>query len=418
VGGRLKSSFLPYATKHPILLPGIHPFSRLIIQHEHEKHFHAGAQATLAAIRQKYWLVSARNIVRQIIHKCVICFRSSPKSASTLMGNLPEARVNVPAKAFDKCGVDYAGPFYYKDGIRKNAKLIKCYISIFVCLATKAVHIELAANLSTEAFLNVFKRFISRRGCPSEIFSDNGLNFVGAERELTELAELLKSKQMQHRIVDQAVARGIRWHFIPPRAPHHGGIWEAAVKAVKRHLIRVTREASLKYEELETFLTQIEAILNSRPITPISSDLNDLVALTPGHFLIGTPITSYPEPNLDGVPINRLSRWQYVQQLRQHFWQRWTREYLQYCQQRNKWQLPDASIHVGQMVILKEDNSPPLSWQLGRIQEVHPGNDGVARVATIRTAKGTYKRPITRLCFGRAIAIVSKLRICKSVHVP
>jgi len=116
----------------------------------------------------------------------------------------------------------------------------------------------------------------------------------------------------------------------------------------------------------------------------------------PGNFLIGTPITSYPEPSLEGVPINRLSRWQYVQQLRQHFWQRCTREYLQYCQQRNKWQTQDASIHVGQMVILKEDNSPPLSWQLGRIQEVHPGNDGIARVATIRTIKGTYKR--LRLC--------------------
>jgi len=210
VGGRLKASFLPYTTKHPILLPGTHTFSRLIIIHEHEKHFHAGSQATLAAIRQKYWLVSARNIVRQIIHKCVICFRSSPKSASTKMGNLPEARVNVPAKAFDKCGVDYAGPLYYKDGIRKNAKLIKCYISIFVCLATKAVHIELAANLSTEAFFNVFKRFISRRGCPSEIFSDNGLNFVGAERELNELADLLKNKQIRHRVIDQAAIKGIR----------------------------------------------------------------------------------------------------------------------------------------------------------------------------------------------------------------
>jgi len=170
------------------------------------------------------------------------------------------------------------------------------------------------------------------------------------------------------------------------------------VKAVKRHLIRMTREASLKYEELETLLIQIEAILNSRPITPISSDPNDLAALTPGHFLIGTPITSYPEPSLEGIPINRLSRWQYVQQLRQHFWQRWTREYLQSLQQRNKWQIQDAAIHVGQMVILKEDNNPPLLWQLGRIQAVHPGNDGVVRVATIRTIKGTYKRPITRLC--------------------
>ncbi|XP_071581395.1 uncharacterized protein [Temnothorax nylanderi] len=337
VGGRLRSSFLPYAAKHPMLLPGHHPFSRLIITHEHETHFHAGPQATLAAIRQRYWLISARNVVRQIVQKCVTCFRSSLKTSSTLMGNLPESRVNIPKKVFDKCGVDYAGPLYYKEGTRRNTKLIKCYIAIFVCFATKAVHIELASNLSSEAFLNVFRRFISRRGCPSDIFSDNGLNFVGAERELRELTDLIKDQKMQQQVIDQATNKGVHWHFIPPRSPHHGGLWEAVVKAAKRHLIKVTKDSHLKYEELETLLIQIEAILNSRPLTPISSDSDDFIFLTPGHFLIGTPLTSYPKPSLEEIPSNRLSRWQYVQQLRQHFWRRWSREYLHQCQQRDKW---------------------------------------------------------------------------------
>ncbi|XP_067204174.1 uncharacterized protein [Linepithema humile] len=383
VGGRLRASNLPYAAKHPILLPGHHSFSHLIVVHEHERHLHAGAQATLAAVRQNYWLISARNITRQIVRKCVVCFRNSPQPASAIMGNLPSSRVNVLSRPFEKCGVDYAGPLYHKESTRKNTRLIKCYMAIFVCMATKAVHIELAVDLSTEAFLNVLKRFISRRGCPSDVFSDNGLNFVGAARELNELSTLLNDEKAQQQINAYASHHGICWHFIPPRAPHHGGLWEAAVKSAKRHLLKITKDAHLKYEELPTLLIQIEAILNSRPLTPISSDPSDLLFLTPGHFIIGTPLTAYPGESLEEVPINCLSKWQHVQQLRQHFWKRWTREYLHQFQQRNKWQTTDLSLKIGQMVILIEDNTPPLAWSLGRIQETHPGDDGVSRLLSV-----------------------------------
>jgi len=137
------------------------------------------------------------------------------------------------------------------------------------------------------------------------------------------------------KINDYASTHGIRWHFIPPRAPHHGGLWEAAVKIAKRHLNKITKDAHLRYEELET-LVQIETILNFCPITPVSSDPKDLVFLTPGHFIIGATLTAYPEENLEGVPLNRLSKWQHIQQLKQHFWRRWTREYLHQLQQKNK----------------------------------------------------------------------------------
>lgn len=193
----------------------------------------SGPQATLAAVRERYWLISARNIIRHILAKCVVCFKSSPKLASAIMGNLPEPRVKVSPRVFDQCGVDYAGPLYYKEGGRKITKLVKCYIAIFVCLATKTVHIELATNLSSEAFLNVFKCFVARRGCPSDVFSDNRLNFVGAERELNELRDLLRNELAQQQIQDRTVTLGVRWHFIPSRSPHHGGLWEAAVKAAK-----------------------------------------------------------------------------------------------------------------------------------------------------------------------------------------
>lgn len=293
------------------------------------------------------------------------------------MGSLPESRIVIPGRPFEKCGVDYAGPFYHKDGSRKAAKFLKCYIAIFICFATKAVHIELATDLSTEAFLNVFKRFISRRGCPSDIYSDNGLNFVGADHQLKELATLFRNQAIQQQIVDYMTTKKINWHFMPPRAPHHGGLWKAAVKSAKRHLVRVAKDAHL---------------------TPMSSDPADLTSLTAGHFLIGSPLTSYPEPSLTELPINRLSRCQHVEQLRQHFWRRWSREYLHQCQGWSKWKIQKNPIHIGQLVILQEDNFPLMSWPLARIVEVHPGKDGIIRTVTVRTNKGIYKRPITRLC--------------------
>ncbi|XP_018396261.1 PREDICTED: uncharacterized protein LOC108774612 [Cyphomyrmex costatus] len=220
---------------------------------------------------------------------------------------------------------------------------------------------------------------------------------IGAQRELNELAALFKNQESHQQIINYVSSKGIRWRFIPPRAPHHGGLWEAAVKGAKRHLYRVTREAHLRYEELETLVIQIETILNSRPLTPVSSDVADLTPLTPGHFLIGASLTSYLEPSLERIPITRLSRWQRVEQIRQHFWQRWSKEYLHYCQQRNKWTTKENPLHVGQMVLLRENSASPLSWPLARIVEVHPGNDDIVRTVTIRTSSGIYKRPITRL---------------------
>ncbi|XP_018361404.1 PREDICTED: uncharacterized protein LOC108760104 [Trachymyrmex cornetzi] len=395
VGGRLRHANLSYNAKHPILIPAQHRLTRLIIIHEHCRLFHAGAQLTLASIRQEFWPCSARNLVRHVINTCVICFRNSPKLSTTLMGDLPEARVKGGTRPFEACGIDYAGSVYYKEGQRKNSRSIKCFIAIFVCFTTKAVHLELSSDLTSDAFLNILKRFIARRGRPNHIYSDNGLNFVGAERELR---ELFNHKEAKQQIIDNMANEHIQWHFISPRAPHMGGLWEAAVKAVKFHLIRIAGEASLRHEELNTLLVQIEAILNSRPLTPLSADPNDFSVLTAGHFLIGCPLIAYPEPTITDLNINRLDRWQRVEQLRQQFWLRWTKEYLHVCQQRSKWNTITNPIQIGQLVILKEDNLPPLSWKLGRIKEVYPGQDGIIRTALIHTARSDYKRPITKLC--------------------
>jgi len=165
---------------------------------------------------------------------------------------------------------------------------------------------------------------------------------------------------------------------------------------MKQHL-KKTVGASLTIVEMMTLLSQIEAILNLRPLTSLF-DPKDLNALTPVHFLIGAPLTAYLEPDLQDVSLNRLTRWQYVERLKQHFWSRWSNEYLVNCQRRTKWKIKtDAKLEVDQLVMLKEDDTMPLSWIMVRIIAVHPGQDDVIRAVTVLTKRGTYKRPVIKI---------------------
>ncbi|XP_018376008.1 PREDICTED: uncharacterized protein LOC108769486 [Trachymyrmex cornetzi] len=253
----------------------------------------------------------------------------------------------------------------------------------------------MAFYLSAEGFIHVLRRFIGRRGKPSDIYSDNATNFVGTDRELKKLHEMFTEEQ--RKLTQDCATQGVQWHFIPPRAPHFGGIWEAAVRSFKTHFRKVVGETLLTTDEMLTLSIQIEAILNSRPITVLSNDPNDLTYLSPGHFLIGDVLTDVPEPTLLNVQDNRLSRWQRVDQMRQHLWKRWSKDYLHQLQQRTKWRVEDINVTPGSMVLIKEDNTPPLHWPLGRILEVHPGDDGIVRAATIKTTKGIFKRTANKL---------------------
>ncbi|XP_076624584.1 uncharacterized protein LOC143343501 [Colletes latitarsis] len=397
VGGRLARATLPYATKHPALLPKDHAVTKSLIHDEHIKHFHAGTQATLNTIRQRFWIPSGRNVVRHILHKCTTCRRLNPSTPNYLMGDLPTNRV-TPSRPFMHAGVDYCGPLFIKEKVQRNRNKVKVYLAIFVCFATKAIHIEIVNDLTTEAFLAAVRRFFSRRGKSSDIYSDNATNFVGASREVKEFFATIRAQKYNEAIAESLQNEGVRWHLIPPRSPHFGGLWEAAVKSTKHHLLRVIGDTLLSYEALLTYVNQIEAILNSRPLTPLSSDPNDLNSLTPAHFLIGDTLTSLPDYDLTAVPTPRLSTWQHVQQLRQHFWTRWIKEYLQEQTVRKKWHTGNTkNIQIGDLVILREDNTSPMQWPLGRIVDLHPGDDGVVRVVTVKTVRGTYKRCIKKL---------------------
>lgn len=397
VGGRLQNADISYDRKYPILLPHDHHFTKLLINKIHIITLHGGLQLTLATLRQNYWIPNSRTAIRAIIHRCIKCHRYSKQCKQQLMSVLPSPRVNQ-AKVFAHSGIDYAGPFNLRLSKHRGRGTYKGFVAVFVCLATKAVHLELASDLSTKTFLAAFKRFTSRRGPCSDLYSDNGTNFVGANR-------ILKSKfeetmlQLSSSVAENIAIKGTTWHFIPPHSPHFGGLWEAAVKSFKFHLKRIVDEAVLTYEEFYTLLTEIEATLNSRPLCPMSSDPNDMAALTAGHFLIGCPLNSIPEPSTLDLNENRLHRWQLIVKMHQDFWQTWSKDYLCELQQRpRKWQNQQENLEVGDLVVMKDDRVPPSNWLLARITQTHPGADGLVRVVSLKHKTGETKRAINKVC--------------------
>ncbi|XP_058817690.1 uncharacterized protein LOC131680999 [Topomyia yanbarensis] len=195
VGGRLQNSALPYDQKHPLILPQNHVATEMFVREAHMRNLHAGPSFLTATIYQQYWIVGCQTVVRKVVQggaRCPRCVRLKGKTAKQLMGNLPPVRVRA-SRVFSHVGVDYAGPIKLKASCVRGVKVTKGYIVVFVCLSTRAVHLEVACDLSTNTFINVLKRFVSRRGYPNEIWSDNGTNFVGADRVLQEFVEKIKS---------------------------------------------------------------------------------------------------------------------------------------------------------------------------------------------------------------------------------
>lgn len=306
------------------------------------------------------------------------------------MSDLPVDRILHDLPPFTNTGVDYFGPVE----VKKGRSTSKRYGVIFTCMASRAIHLEVAVSLDTDACINALWHFISRRGQVAHLRSDNGTNFIGAERELRESLRALSQENIQG-VLAQA---GIQWSFNPPAGSHHGGVWERMIRLVRKFLSSVLRQQRLDDDGLHTVFCEVEAILNDRPITKLSDDPNDLEPLTPNHLLLLKGKPAFPPGVFTPYDQYVRRRWRQVQYLSDLFWKRWRREYLPLLQERQKWNQRRRSLKAGDIVVIMDSSAPRGSWPLGRVLDVYPDKQGLVRSVRLQTKGSVVERPVTKLC--------------------
>ena len=380
VGGRIRRARISHSMKHPIIMPKRHHVTSLIIRHEHRLLGHAGRNHVLCSLRKKFWIIRGNSAVRQVISKCVTCRKLRGSTQDQKMADLPDCRLDDDQPPFYHTGLDFFGPFV----VRERRSNVKRYGVVFTCMVTRAIHLELASSLDLDSCLHALRRFIARRGYVKHIYSDNGTNFVGAWHEI-----------QRTRCMD------IEWHFNPPSASHMGGTWERMIRSVRNVLAGLLEEhgTRLDVESLHTLMCEVEAILNSRPITTVSSDPQDPEALTPNHILTGKTQVILSNPGVfqrEDIYLRR--RWRRVQQMANIFWQRWRKEYLMGLQRRSKWSGPKDNLSEGDIVLIKDDTVQRSAWPMGRVVATEIGNDGLVRTVHLQTSSSNdVRRPVTKL---------------------
>lgn len=394
LGGRLHESSLPFQTKHPVILPKKSIFTDRIIWNAHILTKHGGVNSTITELRKRFWIVQCRQRVKSVLNKCISCKRLRGKSGSEHFAPLPKGRVSAAAAPFKVTGTDFAGPIYI---ITKSKNKQKVYIMVFTCAAIRAIHLEIVPDLSTESCINALRRFISKRGVPNIIYSDNAKTFKRTAMELQELQKIIKTEGFQEFIS----TRRIEWRFIVERAAWWGGFWERMIKTIKDALKLTLGKKSLNYDELQTELAEVEASVNSRPLTYIDNDGDDLLILSPSHFLLGSNECGFSmDSTCSMVKRNDiLQSWKKRNELNRKFWKRWSCDYLQQLRLFHK-QDPVKSkiLKVGDVCLLHDQNLPRLLWKLVRITQVFQGRDGRIRACEVITGnKTTLRRPIQLL---------------------
>ena len=397
VGGRLGHSELSPSQRNPIILDGRDSLIERMFLYLHRADSHSGPSALLCKISDTLHIVGARRLSKRVCSHCPNCRRINPQPSIQLMGDLPSERTKANQPAFTDTGMDFAGP--YTIGYGRGHARTDAYICIFICLATKAVHLEVTSDLKTPSFIHCLRRFIARRNCPKSIHCDNGSNFVGARMELEALYSFLATEKNDEAIRHFLLQNQIKWSHIPAASPHFGGLWEAAVRSMKKHLRRLIGTLIFTYEEMTTITCQVEACLSSRPLLPLTCHNPDgITPLTAGHFLFLDAPHAYPtDPRLPDEP-SLLKRWNQCQAIVQHFWARWSREYLHTLQTRTKWQQVKPNLKTGDVIIYKPKDIFACRWPLARVTDTFPGEDGLVRTVLIQPVTGeAKKRPVTKL---------------------
>ena len=389
VGGRLQRAPLTDAAKYPIILPSKNHVTEMIITHYHKIEGHVGANQVLASIRQKYWILRGPTAVKRVVRRCITCQRWNARLGEQVMAPLPEARVTPCNAPFTAVGVDYFGPIY----VKLKRSTVKRYGCVFTCLAIRSVHIEVSHDLSTDSFIQAFTRFVSRRGPPTQVYSDNGTNFKGAEAEI----KYALGRWNQHQIQDHCGKRGIEWHFNAPSASHTGGVWERMIRSIRKIMRSLLSDQLVDDQTLLTLLAEVEKILNDRPLTRQTDDVNDLQPLTPSMLLLMRSNHCYP-PGEFTAHDRYNKRWRHAHYLANVFWKRWRKEYLPILQERQKWLSPRRNLKSGDLVLIVDENASRGQWHKGIVEETMPDRFGIVRRVTVRTATSRLHRDVRKLC--------------------
>lgn len=329
-----------------------------------------------------------------------LCKRYSAKRTDVKYAPIPLDRIRV-SRPFEVVGVDFAGPLYVKQREPKSGTA-KAFVLLFTCASTRAVHLELRSGLSSAVFLLAFRRFLSRRGIPLTIYSDNALAFKRASRGLQDIWSVMNGSPFSTFLA----CYRIEWNFNVPSAPRWGGWWERLIRSVKTALRRTLGKQMLDSEQLTTLLTKVEVVINSRPLNYMYTDAREPAPNCPANFLVGKSVFAEPVESgeeyqsriLQTSQENLIKKLRHRNKLLKHLWLRWKKEYL--LELRSLHHYPtarDKGLKVDDIVIVEEPNASRCVWTLGRITEVYPGRDGLVRACRVQTQGGKITRPVQRL---------------------
>lgn len=385
---------LPISVKRPIILERRHRITTLLIDSYHRIYNHQAHETVVNEIRQRFWIPKLRVALRSVKSSCMHCKFKRAKPNIPEMSKLPAERITPYTPPFTNTGIDFFGPIEVKNG----RKIEKRWGVIFTCATTRAIHLEMAYSLTTSSCIIAIRKFVSRRGQPSVMFSDNGTNLHGSERELREEIEKINMKQLEnYAIIPKPGVLPTIWKFNPPASPHFGGLFEKMVDSVKRVLYTVLKQRTPSDEILTCLLCEAENTVNSRPLTYLPLNDENEECLTPNHFLRGRENNVFEPGQFCEADLFSQKQWRIVQSLENSFWKRWIKEYLPTLTKRTKWFDKVKNIEVGDLVIICDDTAPRNVWQRGKIIEVYPSKDGTIRSALVQTSTGKYQRPVHKL---------------------
>ena len=381
--------YTKYDAENPIILPKRSPITYLLLLYYHERYNHQSHETALNEIRQRFRIPKLKALYRSARAQCQACKNQYAKPLEPMIASLPKARLAGYTRPFTHMGIDYFGPILVTVGRRVE----KRWGVLATCLTTRAIHVELAASLSTDSCIMAIRNIWARRGTPAAIYSDRGTNFQGASKIVHEH----KDKPDYAGIEQGLTTSGITWIFNTPSAPHIGGAWERLVQSVKKNLTVTLKEKRPSHETLANALTEIENVVNSRPLTAVPLDDDESPVLTPNHFLVGSSNRIRSWIPLDATPGAVRRNWVASQQITDMFWKRWVHDYLPQITQRPKWNQPTKPLEIDDIVVIADEQLPRNSWPKGQIIGVRKATDGQVRSVTVQTMHGIFERPSVKI---------------------